>query len=252
MGKEMIQVTTDRGRYYYREDDPNQLYWSVSTILSETKPESDLIGLRIWRSSVGDDVADKVMQDGRELGTRFHKLVEDYLNGNLIQVTDSKEYQMLDQYVKGYFSLHNIVTVYNEVMVHNSIDGFNYAGTIDWIGKEDDIMTLADHKSINKISNASRRLSGYAQQLVAYKLAAESSIPDMSIMRGRVNYCSHEGFRSYEVNFKDYEPLFLERLKRFYEDGHDKRILEQIRADKESSEHNEGSEQCNTSTQEHG
>lgn len=249
--KELIQITTDRGRYYYDKHDPYDIYWSVSTILGATKPESDVKGLEYWRRSVGDEEADRIMLEGRELGTRFHTLVENYLNGELVQVDGSKEYLMLDQYVNGYFKVHEILTIHNEVQVWNDIDGYKYAGTVDWIGLEDGLCTLVDHKSINKIANARRRLPGYAQQSVGYKLAALNSLPNIDrIDKIRVNYCSHEGFRSYEVDDDTYKDKFIERLQRFYEEEHDKRILEQIQSDKEVRERNSGSGTSEPSSEE--
>ena len=51
---------------------------SVTTILSKTKDKS---GIRQWRQKVGEQAADKIMNEASQIGTALHLYIERHVKG---------------------------------------------------------------------------------------------------------------------------------------------------------------------------
>ena len=63
------------GRFYHT---PNGLYPSVTTMLGFTKDDKGVVE---WRKRVGDRQADYISKTATNIGTQFHQVCEDFLNG---------------------------------------------------------------------------------------------------------------------------------------------------------------------------
>ena len=82
---ELPEITTEsiKGKRFYVTPDGNK-YPSITTVLSDRNKE----GIRKWRESVGQDVANQVMRQAASRGTAVHTLIENYLNNEELSKQD--------------------------------------------------------------------------------------------------------------------------------------------------------------------
>lgn len=235
-GEHLTQVTLPHGRYYI--DENNNRHYSVSTILDKTMPGGKRAALQKWKDSIGEDAAEKIRQDSAANGTKMHELIENYLFGGFAYPEDSqctgKAGMMFRQYRRGFLDKAHLVPTLIEAKLHYAPNGYGYAGSVDFCGgvqlpgEDEPILTVLDHKSINKIENASGRMPGYRKQLAAY-FAAIRYMYGVDVRRGIVNFASTKGFRQYIVSFEEMEiawKLFYQDLERFYQEGLYKEIYD--------------------------
>ena len=68
---------------------------SVTTILKMTESEEKKESLLKWREKVGDTVADKIMRESSQRGSRMHKHLEEYLVGQAkLDIIDEESFLM--------------------------------------------------------------------------------------------------------------------------------------------------------------
>ena len=68
---------------------------SVTTILKMTESEEKKESLLRWREKVGDAVADKIMRESSQRGSRMHKHLEEYLVGQTkLDIIDDESFLM--------------------------------------------------------------------------------------------------------------------------------------------------------------
>ena len=82
---ELPEITTEsiKGKRFYVTPEGNK-YPSITTVLSDRNKE----GIRKWRESVGQDVANQVMRQAASRGTAVHTLIENYLNNEELSKQD--------------------------------------------------------------------------------------------------------------------------------------------------------------------
>jgi len=78
-----IKTESIKGKRFYVTPDGNK-YPSITTVLSDRNKE----GIRKWRESVGQDVANQVMRQAASRGTAVHTLIENYLNNEELSKQD--------------------------------------------------------------------------------------------------------------------------------------------------------------------
>ena len=78
-----IKTESIKGKRFYVTPDGNK-YPSITTVLSDRNKE----GIRKWRESVGQDVANQVMRQAASRGTAGHTLIENYLNNEELSKQD--------------------------------------------------------------------------------------------------------------------------------------------------------------------
>lgn len=109
-----------------------------------------------------------VLNDAAELGTAMHEWMEADLNPGSAYPDVSLQPQMFWDMIpvwNEFQASHEMVTMYTEVTVWNAEEG--YAGTFDWLGTIDGVMTLVDFKTSRSIWPDHKR------QLAALKNAPE-------------------------------------------------------------------------------
>lgn len=139
-------------------------YYSVTTILSQSKPEKDKAGLQEWRDRVGNEEAQRVSTEATVRGTALHKWCEDYCNG--IDPTFDEETAL--PFWDGMKPVLDEITdvQYQEVQVYHPL--YRYAGTLDCYGTFRGISnTLIDFKTSTK-SKRFDWIQDYCIQTVAY------------------------------------------------------------------------------------
>lgn len=87
----VYQLNTKGYRYYYRFDEQGepQFYPSVTTILSQTMPESPF--LKQWRDKLGAEQADRYRNERAAYGTFMHGLFGELLINRTIDLDDIQE-----------------------------------------------------------------------------------------------------------------------------------------------------------------
>lgn len=149
-----------------------QAYPGVTTVLSATKPKADLEQLQAWRDRVGHEEAARITATACSNGTALHGMIEDYLTAK----QNNAEFTTIPGvHVEDFWS--SIQPVLNKVDKPLLIEGavyhpMGFAGTADFVGVYEGVITLIDWKSSGK---PKRRewVQDYLCQLAAYIMAVE-------------------------------------------------------------------------------
>ena len=158
-----VQVEQDGVRYYQTPE--GNLYPSITTVLSQT---SDMSALDDWRERVGIEMADKIMNESKNLGTVTHQLCEDYLNNRTSEGD-------LPEMAKTHFEnmtpfLHKIDNIHGTELALYS-DEFKVAGTCDCIAEYDGALSIIDFKTSRaKLVEYYDKVQKYFMQATAYSL----------------------------------------------------------------------------------
>jgi len=187
---------------------------SVTTILSATKSQEDLDGLRRWRDRVGEDVANKTMRDAALRGTEMHYVLEKYIAG------------------QGYFNLSE-EGAQSRLMAHKIIENMEalniiygsevslhyeelYAGATDLIGVHGGKPAIIDFKQSNKLKQR-EYVEDYYYQIAAYALAHEKYYGP--IEKGLIAICTkdfvYQEFMLDKEDLKRYKDKWIERVEQF-------------------------------------
>lgn len=161
---------------------------SVTTILDKTKPEESRIALANWRRAVGEQKAQQITTEAASRGTRMHKYLEDYINGEVLKEFVSNPYAQQ--------SLVMAKKVIAEGMVHvDEVWGSEvplyfpelYAGTTDCVGIHKGEQSILDFKQTNKPKKL-EYIDDYFIQLTAYALA-HNEVHKTNIRKGVILMC---------------------------------------------------------------
>jgi len=152
--------TVDGSRRYVVND---KLLPSVTTVTSYQNRKS----IAEWRERVGVDVANQISQFASNNGTKFHKIVEDYVN-NLDVDYDTEKYEvalkLFNQFKALLDDVNNIH--YQECALYSEQLGI--AGRVDCIAEYNGKLSIIDFKSSskpkyeNQIQNYFVQETGYA------------------------------------------------------------------------------------------
>jgi len=130
------------GKRHYVDFEDN-IYYSVTQV---TDTVGDKKGLEVWRKKVGEDVANYVMREARNNGTRLHSLCEDYLY--------NKDLKFKDILSKGLFeNIKPSLEVINQVRgleVQMCSPRMGVAGTADCIAEYNGELAVIDFKTTSK------------------------------------------------------------------------------------------------------
>ena len=138
MNAEMID-----GKRYYLTPSGNQ-YPSITTVISNNAKKQ--AGLAKWRKRVGMEVAQAKTTRASGRGTRYHKLVEDYINNEL----DRKKYKDMPLPWIMFDSSVPILNKINKVYIQEAAlysDYLQVAGRVDCIGEYDGELAIIDFKT---------------------------------------------------------------------------------------------------------
>ena len=163
--------TVDGSRRYVVN---GKLLPSVTTVTSYQNRHS----INEWRQRVGVDVANKISQFASTNGTKFHKIVEDYVN-NVDVDYDEEKYEVALKLFKQFQHLLNDVNNihYQESALYSEHLGI--AGRVDCIAEYQGKLSIIDFKSSskpkkeNQIENYFVQETGYAlmyQEMTGHKV----------------------------------------------------------------------------------
>ncbi len=141
----MKTSSDDIGRIYHT---PSGRYYSVTTMLSNTK---DTSGLDAWRKRVGEDEANHISKYASITGTSFHLLCEDELLNRIKKRNVDPIAKKLFRQVSPIIKSHISKTIYSELSLYS--DTLKLAGTCDGIVLWDNVLSLIDFKSCKYVPN---------------------------------------------------------------------------------------------------
>ena len=161
---------------------------SVTTILDKTKPEESRIALANWRKAVGEQKAQQITTEAASRGTRMHKYLEDYVNGEVLKDTVSNPYAqqslvMAKKVIEVGFPKITEVWGVEVPLYFPEL----YAGTTDCVGIHDGDQSILDYKQTNKPKKL-EFIDDYFIQLTAYAMA-HNEVHGTNIRKGVILMC---------------------------------------------------------------
>ena len=202
-----------------RHYDVNQeMLPSVTTILAETQSIEKRQSLAKWRQKIGENVANKYVEEAARRGTALHEYLEYYLrNEKILDLSDegqaarSMGQAIIDQ---GFKDLGEIwgseVTLFYPGL---------YAGQTDLCGIYQNRESIIDFKQTNK-PKRKEWIEDYFLQLAAYAMAHDI-IYNTCVEQGVILMCSKDGFfqkfTSNGEEFTSFKHKFLKKVGEFYQ-----------------------------------
>lgn len=204
---ELTTEMIDNKRYYLTSD--GQKFKSVTTILSE---RTDKTALLEWRKRIGDDMADRIMQQASVRGNAVHNLCERYLrnyddyigNEGPVNVYNFKNLQsILDDHVDNLLGIE--LPLFSPLL--------KAAGRTDLVAHYDDRLSIIDFKTSKKLKKE-EWIQNYFIQATTYSLMFEElygiKVPQLVIM----------------ITVDHEEPqIFIKKTKDYYSQVHDIFVL---------------------------
>ena len=139
---EMNTVTIDGKRYYVTPQ--GNKYPSITTVISNNSKKQK--SLAKWRARVGKEKAQGISTRSATRGTRYHKLVEDYINNEL----DKTKYKDMPlpwfMFNGSQKTLDRINNIYLQEAALYS-DTLEIAGRVDCIAEFDGELSIIDFKT---------------------------------------------------------------------------------------------------------
>ena len=213
---EEIKKESVNGKRLYACPDGNSVA-SVTTILDKTK---DKTGLIEWRKRVGDAKAQEIVTEAASIGTRMHKLLEDYVESGNWPSAGSNPYSQQANKMATTIK-DNALSKIDEIwgsevqLYHPKI----YAGTTDLVGVFNGKECIMDFKQTNK-PKKEEWVEDYKLQLTAYALA-HNELYGTNIQEGHVFMCSrnneYQQFDVYPEEFKSWESKWWDRVYLYYD-----------------------------------
>lgn len=197
------------GKRYYVSPNGQRLP-SVTTFLSHFKKESIIA----WRKRVGEEEANKISAKASRRGTKFHSLMESYLNNESNFLTEKVMPDMQQAFHDMRPTVDRIDNIhYIETMLYSEMLGL--AGQVDCIAEFDGVPSVIDFKTSNKLKRE-EWITNYFEQCTCYSLMYE----EMTGIKAKqiVVLISVDGEIQPQVFVKDrkeYIPELLNKIKEF-------------------------------------
>ena len=190
---------------------------SVTTILKATESEEKKDSLRLWRSRVGDNVADEIMKKSSTRGTKMHKHLEEYLIGQTKMDLGSDDSYIMSQKIISEALKIKLTEVWGSEI--NLYYPEKYAGTADAVGIYDGIESVLDFKQSNK-TKRKEWITDYFFQVAAYSLA-HNFIHKTNITQGVILICTPPPlleFQEFVIKNEElvkYQHLFIDKVRQY-------------------------------------
>jgi hypothetical protein len=205
------RVRRDRKMLYEIE---GRCYPGVTTVLSATKPQEAREKLQRWRQRVGVDEAQRISGKASSAGTRLHKQIAAYLDGNTVEIPAD---------LTGYWdSIQPLLAQVEDVLL---VEGavWHEAGFIgfpDALVVIDGELHLCDWKTALRPKQP-QWLDDYFLQIAAYRAAATQVYAEfgLQVQKGMIAIAlSGQPAQRFEVSLGDMEVHWIQferRLKEF-------------------------------------
>ena len=202
-----IKTESIKGKRFYVTPDGNK-YPSITTVLSDRNKE----GIRKWRESVGQDVANQVMRQAASRGTAVHTLIENYLNNEELSKQDVLPVALFATIKSELDNINNIRI--QEGGLYS--DKLGVAGRVDCIAEYKGKISVIDFKTSTK-EKKEEWVENYFIQGSAYcEMYEERSL--QPIEQVVILIVTEDGaVQTFIKDKKDYLPLLTTAIKEFNE-----------------------------------
>ena len=210
---ELDTVTIDGKRYYVTPSGGN--YPSVTTVISGNAKKQ--AGLAKWRARVGKEKAQAVSNRAAGRGTRYHKLVEDYLNNEL----DNTKYK--DQPLPWimFNSSRDILNRINNIYLQEAAlysDHLQIAGRVDCIAEYEGELAIIYFKTSAEPKKEEYLYDYYVQECAyacmlqeRYKLGVKKLVTIVSCENGDTQVSVVPPKKEYFVTLQGYIKEYQEK-----------------------------------------
>ncbi|QFR57811.1 nuclease [Stenotrophomonas phage Moby] len=140
-------------------------FYGVTRVLGGTK---DMSGLEAWRKRVGEEEADRIVEESKKIGNSLDKLFNDSLEDPEFNIEDHKDTLGYKLWIQLRTYLKNVVPVAVQMRVWNN--DLKYMGYLDCLGFYKGKLTLIDCKNSKK-EKQEQYLEDYYLQCTAYCMA---------------------------------------------------------------------------------
>jgi len=208
--EELEADTTENGRFYTTPS--GQILPSITTVLS-VKNKS---GLDAWRKRVGEEEANRIMNQAALRGTAVHQLAEDYVNNekdwskgampaNLFTFNTIKP--LLDKHLNNVWIQE--APLYSEKL--------SVAGRVDCIAEWDGVLSIIDYKTSKRFKKREYVESYFIQEAAYAAMFLErTGVPIKQIVT--VIAVDDSEPQVYIEKAIDHLPKFIELRKKFKEE----------------------------------
>lgn len=205
--REIKVVNSSRGRFYVTPE--GNKYPSITTLLgAKEKP-----WLNEWRSSLGEDKADKETKRTAARGDAVHLMAERYLNNNP-DPTKDQHYEHIPEFNSVKHRLNKI----NNILVQETplySDTLKVAGRVDCIAEYDGVLSVVDFKTSTNSKNEGM-IQDYFLQTTAYALMFHE-LYDVQIDQLVIIMSVEKGIPMvFKKRVEDYIAPLCERINSFY------------------------------------
>ena len=215
---DLQRVENELGRFYL--DSNGQEVPSVTNVLSST---SDNSGIDEWKRRVGQEEAERILQESLSIGSNVHNALENYLQNKEWKIIDDGSYISKTSILILESFINNLVNDINEVWGLEAgliLDGL-YAGTADCIGVYNGDESLIDFKTAKKVK-PKEWIEDYFLQCSAYANAHNvmygTNIKQIVILMVDRNQ-EYKKFVVKGREFNHYTNMWKRRLIKFHNRG---------------------------------
>ena len=208
LNKDLLPNTKGRrqdGIRFYEVEGQN--YPSVTSILGIRKTD----GLKKWRESIGEDVANFEMRRAANRGKATHNLVENYIKGETPSergVLPLGLFRLMKPYLENLGDIHLI-----EAIMYSK--ELTLAGQVDCIAQYRDKLSVIDFKTANK-AKIEEWIDNYFLQTTAYAIMYEE-IFGKPIEQIVILLAGEDGsVACYKKNPNDYKESLGKAIQEFY------------------------------------
>jgi len=196
----------ESGYRFYKIDGKN--YPSVTSVLSIRKSD----GLKKWRESIGEDVANWEMRRAAKRGKSFHTLVEQYLKDETPSIRDVLPLGLF-RLMKPYINQIDNIRLVEKIMYSPKL---TIAGQVDCVAEYNGKLSVIDFKTANK-ERIEEWVENYFLQCTAYACMYEETFNE-DIDQIVVLIAGEDGSMiPFVKEKKDYEETLVKSIHEFYE-----------------------------------
>ena len=183
-------------------------YPSVTSVLSMRKSE----GLKKWRKSIGEDVANWEMRRCANRGKSLHTLVEQYMKNETPSIRDVLPLGLF-KLMKPYLDQINNIRLVEEIMYSKNL---TLAGQVDCVAEYNGKLSVIDFKTANK-ERIEEWVENYFLQCTAYSIMYNETFNE-PIEQIVVLMAAEDGsMKAFVKEPKDYEDELQKAIETFYD-----------------------------------
>ncbi len=213
---EMNTVSIDGKRYYVTPT--GNKHKSVTTVISNNPTKKKVISE--WRKRVGEDKANRISSRSATRGTKYHKLVENYLNNEHDETLYKDTPLVWMMFNTSRKILDNINNVYLQEAALYS-DYLKIAGRVDCIAEYNDKLSIIDFKTSAEEKKEAYLYDYYVQETAyacmlqeLYGLKVEQLVTIVSCESGDVQVSIVPPKKEYFVKLQQYIREYEETYER--------------------------------------